>query len=902
MTTPSPRVLISYAQGDAAHSQWIAELAARLRADGLDAIIDQYDPRPAKPWVDWVNDEFSRADWILLACTPAYRLFYEGKGDPDVGRGVRWEANLIQNELSANKLVNRRFVPILPTGGCEDDVPEALRGFVRFKPDEQYATLLAILRQPPVMDEPNTSESRLARVIPNPYPGLAAFTERQAGVFFGRDEDIRRVVDRLIEQRQVCLVGRSGTGKSSLVAAGVLPALRKRVSGAMGYLRFTPQDDPISRLADALDRLMPEERLRGPKARVARLAEGLRAQPAKALSSHLSALAPLLIFADQFEELFTQTSEAGRQDFAALWDALLDVEGVYLALTLRSEFYASLADWLGAARLGPSHMPLDPITDDARYRQLIARPATDCGVAIDDALVSELATTARGMAGALPLLALTLQRLFESRDPIRGITRAAWQAVGGLAESVKCATAPVDEAIDADPALPAACNTLFAALASSVDGIPTRRSARVAGLRGDGNLAYLVDALRTQGVLTDTEDGHVEIAHETLFQHWPRLADWCVRHAIFLARRREVEQAASDWRSSGNRLLMWGWERQKPAIEALCALGGIEAQHDPEFTDSGIHAWRALQGRLDEALRSFLRPEPLALLDELRQDDTSPVRREDIGRRLNTLPDPRTGVGLDVCGVPDIAWETVDVPEGGAVVTLETDTLQQFRIRRPFRIARYPVTWQQYKAFVAADDGYRNPAWWEGLLYEDQPCPTQWDFANHPVINVSWHDAMAFCRWLTGRLDLEGEVVRLPTEWEWQWGAQAGTAGLCFPWGPDWRDLAGNSTESGIGRTTAVGLFPAGQTKGKEVFDMAGNVWEWCLNQYDDPSQWGLENGASFALCGGAWDDISDGCRAAYRNGYPPDGRINFIGFRVCRGFPIDPRDAAPLGAETPSR
>jgi formylglycine-generating enzyme required for sulfatase activity len=57
------------------------------------------------------------------------------------------------------------------------------------------------------------------------------------------------------------------------------------------------------------------------------------------------------------------------------------------------------------------------------------------------------------------------------------------------------------------------------------------------------------------------------------------------------------------------------------------------------------------------------------------------------------------------------------------------------------------------------------------------------------VINVSWHDAMAFCRWLTGHLNLDGEVVRLPTEWEWQWVAQAGAAGLRFPWGPDWRDL-----------------------------------------------------------------------------------------------------------------
>jgi hypothetical protein len=223
----------------------------------------------------------------------------------------------------------------------------------------------------------------------------------------------------------------------------------------------------------------------------------LRAQPAKALSSHLPALAPLLIFADQFEELFW-TSEAGRQDFAALWDALLDVEGVYLALTLRSEVLCGAGRLARCGETGAE--PYAPRSDHRR-RTLPAThrpPGNGLWRHHRGHLVSELATTARGMAGALPLLALTLQRLFESRDPVRGITRAAWQAVGGLAESVKCATAPVDEVIDSDPALLAACNTLFAALANSVDGIPTRRSACVAGLRGDGNLAYLIDALRTQ--------------------------------------------------------------------------------------------------------------------------------------------------------------------------------------------------------------------------------------------------------------------------------------------------------------------------------------------------------------------------------------------------------------------
>lgn len=318
MTEQMPRVLISYAQGDPAHSKWVANLAARLGADGLEVTIDQYDPRPSKPWQDWINDEFKRATWILLACTPSYFEYFNRGGASDVGRGVRWEANLIQQELSASKLENRRFIPILPTGSGEADIPLPLRGFLHFDPDEQYAALLAILRRPPATGDRGEPSPKPAKHIPNPYPGLSAFTERQADAFFGRDEDIRRVADRLIERRYVCVVGRSGTGKSSLVAAGALPALRKALPG-LSYLRFTPQNDPFARLADALDRLMPEERLRSREApRVERLADELRADPGKALGLHLPALAPLLVFADQFEELFTQTPEGSRPAFRAV--------------------------------------------------------------------------------------------------------------------------------------------------------------------------------------------------------------------------------------------------------------------------------------------------------------------------------------------------------------------------------------------------------------------------------------------------------------------------------------------------------------------------------------------------------------------------------------------------------
>jgi formylglycine-generating enzyme required for sulfatase activity len=97
-----------------------------------------------------------------------------------------------------------------------------------------------------------------------------------------------------------------------------------------------------------------------------------------------------------------------------------------------------------------------------------------------------------------------------------------------------------------------------------------------------------------------------------------------------------------------------------------------------------------------------------------------------------------------------------------------------------------------------------------------------------------------------------------------------------------------------------VGLFPAGRVNEKEVFDMAGNVWEWCLNQNGDPA--GREDVESRVVRGGAWDYGPDFCRAADRLDYAPDYRGDGIGFRVCRGSPIDPRDAASLSAEMPSR
>ena len=148
---------------------------------------------------------------------------------------------------------------------------------------------------------------------------------------------------------------------------------------------------------------------------------------------------------------------------------------------------------------------------------------------------------------------------------------------------------------------------------------------------------------------------------------------------------------------------------------------------------------------------------------------------------------------------------------------------------------------------------------------------------------------MAFCDWLSHKLGLD---IRLPTEREWERAAR-GIDGKIYPWGDEY--LAGhaniNETWGDVGphnlaRTSAVGIYPQGASS-EGVLDLSGNVWEWCLNEYDKPERTERGGRVSRVLRGGSWDDFLGFARAAYRFVARPDLRVNDVGFRVLCASPI---------------
>jgi formylglycine-generating enzyme required for sulfatase activity len=195
-----------------------------------------------------------------------------------------------------------------------------------------------------------------------------------------------------------------------------------------------------------------------------------------------------------------------------------------------------------------------------------------------------------------------------------------------------------------------------------------------------------------------------------------------------------------------------------------------------------------------------------------------------------------------------------------------------------FYLARYPVTVAQYRLFAEQTEREMDEEWRRKNRFD-----------NHPVVEVSWHDAVAYCEWLTEELKDSGWRISLPKEAQWEKAARDADDRI-YPWKGDFDENRLNCAGTGIGTTSPVGCFPGGESP-YGMQDMAGNVWEWCADWFgksyyasspsDNPV--GPAEGSFRVLRGGSWGDTAGYCRVAFRRRNAPVSRSDFLGFRLSR-------------------
>ena len=378
-----------------------------------------------------------------------------------------------------------------------------------------------------------------------PYKGLAYFTEKDANIYFGRESLSKHIASQLHQRHFLALIGASGSGKSSLLRAGVIPQLR---SQNWQIHLITPGNHPLDALANSIGRDVASLQF-APKLKQTMLqnSQALYLIGSKFVSR---AKAPrLLIAIDQFEELFTQChDEYERRAFIENLLTAVNKQGaITIIIGLRADFYDRCAQYAGLRELVSQQQEfIGPIQQEELVR-VIFEPAKRGGWRLVDGLVEQILEDAGNEPGRLPLLSHALRETWERR---RGIvmTLAGYRAAGGVEGAIAKTAEETFSRFDTQQA--SVAQAVFLSLTELGEGAEdTRRIASLNELEEANPNKPLDNVLQTlvSARLVTTGDGQVEVAHEALIRRWPRLHNWIADNRERLRFERQLLQDAQEW-------------------------------------------------------------------------------------------------------------------------------------------------------------------------------------------------------------------------------------------------------------------------------------------------------------------------------------------------------------------
>ena len=385
----------------------------------------------------------------------------------------------------------------------------------------------------------------------NPYQGLAAFQPEDAARFFGRDELVSRLLEKLSFNRVLVLGGASGSGKSSLIRAGLIPRLASGMlkgSDRWPIALFTPRTNPIEELAYQLERAArqaTQREIRTPGA--AEISEDpLRARVAAEYST--DSAGGLVLVVDQFEELFTQTTSATtRERFLDALAAIVDPldSHVRLVIILRADFYAqsALYPWL-AEQINRNQVLVGPMSRP-ELRKAVEEPAKQLGLKVEEGLVDVVLDEAGGQSGGLPLVSHAMAETWRRRKGSM-LSLEGYREAGGVASAIANTAEEVYEGLNDEEQM-AARRLLLRMISPGQGAADTRQSLPNEELGGEADVSRRVAAELTSARLLTVDREVISIAHEALIRSWPRLRHWIDENRDDLRTRQRIASAASEW-------------------------------------------------------------------------------------------------------------------------------------------------------------------------------------------------------------------------------------------------------------------------------------------------------------------------------------------------------------------
>jgi WD40 repeat protein/serine/threonine protein kinase len=405
--------------------------------------------------------------------------------------------------------------------------------------------------------------------IPNPYKGLRAFQQADADDFFGRRALVQQLLARLAESPFLAVVGPSGSGKSSAVKAGLIPALR---GGALpGSERwFVAEMVPGAYPLDELEKALWPVAVDPPPS----LVEPMR-RDSKGILRTVRRILPadgetnLLLVIDQFEELFTLVGDDRRRDhfIESLLEALNEPDSpLRVVVTLRADFYDRPLQQQALGRLLKANTEIVLPLSKEELAAAIVQPARQAGVLLEEDLTPAIVADVQTEPGALPLLQYALTELFERRQD-GTMSLAAYEDVGGVTGALARRAEELYASLD--PVSQDVARQIFLRLVTLGEGVEdTRRrvprkefdnlliSNDKQGADSESKVSHILDDFSRYRLLTFdrdpvTRNPTVEVAHEALLREWPRLRGWLEEGRDDIHLQRLLASAAAEWQGAG---------------------------------------------------------------------------------------------------------------------------------------------------------------------------------------------------------------------------------------------------------------------------------------------------------------------------------------------------------------